>query len=208
MRSEKTDRILSIAVILVIVSQILLFLVSWLITAASPETNARSLLGSEGLRWFFGRFVDNVATPPLVWIIILAMAYGALHESKIMDMLHKKRDLWTYRQSFAFKIVIAELIAFFALVAVLAFVPHAELLSATGMLFPSPFSNSLVPIIGVSFAVASISFGLLVGSFRSVADVVDALLKGICKAAPLILLYVICAELFFSIDYVFGLGMV
>ena len=49
--------------------QVALFLVSWLITAASPETTVRSLLSNEGIRWFFGSVVDNVASPPLVWIV-------------------------------------------------------------------------------------------------------------------------------------------
>ena len=198
---------MSIAVVFLCASQIMLFLVSWLITAASPEINVHSLLGSEGLRWFFGHFVSNVSTPPLVWIIILSMAYGVLRESKIIDTVLMKKHLWTYRQRFALKIVLAELVVFLAVIISLAFIPHAELLSATGRLFPSPFSHSLIPNIGLALIVVAISFGLLVGIFRSVSDVIKSLVRGIGKSASLILLYIIGAELFYSIDYVFGLGI-
>ncbi|MBR6262888.1 MAG: AbgT family transporter [Prevotella sp.] len=207
MNSEKKDKILSIAVVLILASQVLLFLVSWLITAASPEISVHSLLGSEGLRWFFGNFVGNVSTPPLVWIIILAMAFSAIRESMIIDTIFMKRDMWSYRQRFAIKIVAAELVTFVAIIVVLAFIPHAELLSATGRLFPSPFSHSLIPTIGLALVIVAVSFGLLVGVFRSISDVINAMVKGIGKAAPLMLIYIIGAELFFSIGYVFGLDL-
>lgn len=208
MNSEKKDRILSIAVILILASQVLLFLVSWLITAASPEISVHSLLGSEGLRWFFGHFVGNVSTPPLVWIIILAMAYSAIRESMIIDTIFMKKDMRSYRQRFAMKIVVAELITFVVIISVLAFIPHAELLSATGRLFPSAFSHSFIPTIGMILVIVAVSFGLLVGVFRSISDVINAMVKGIGKAAPLMLLYIIGAELFFSICYVFGLDLI
>ena len=207
MNSEKKDKILSIAVVLILASQVLLFLVSWLITAASPEISVHSLLGSEGLRWFFSNFVGNVSTPPLVWIIILAMAFSAIRESMIIDTIFMKRDMWSYRQRFAIKIVAAELVTFLAIIVVLAFIPHAELLSATGRLFPSPFSHSLIPTIGLALVIVAVSFGLLVGVFRSISDVINAMVKGIGKAAPLMLIYIIGAELFFSIGYVFGLDL-
>ena len=44
------------------VFQIILILVSWLITAAMPELFVRSLLSSEGIRWFFGQFTSNIGT--------------------------------------------------------------------------------------------------------------------------------------------------
>jgi len=125
----------------------------------------------------------------------------------IIDTIFMKRDMWSYRQRFAIKIVAAELVTFLAIIVVLAFIPHAELLSATGRLFPSPFSHSLIPTIGLALVIVAVSFGLLVGVFRSISDVINAMVKGIGKAAPLMLIYIIGAELFFSIGYVFGLDL-
>ena len=53
------------------VAQILLMLTSWLLTAAMPEDYNRSLLSSEGIRWFFGQFQDHLASPVLVWLVLV-----------------------------------------------------------------------------------------------------------------------------------------
>ena len=89
-------------------AQFMLFLVSWIISAAWPEAEVRSLLSSEALRWFMGGFVDNIASKPLVWILLLSMAYGIARESHIVDAL-KKRKMNSYRQTFALRIVLGEL---------------------------------------------------------------------------------------------------
>lgn len=54
------------------VGQVVLILTSWLLTAAMPESFPRSLLSAEGIRWFFGRFVGNVESPLLVWLLLFS----------------------------------------------------------------------------------------------------------------------------------------
>jgi aminobenzoyl-glutamate transport protein len=194
----------ALAVPVMAVLQILLFLLSWLITAASPESEIRSLLGSEGIRWFFASFPDNVASPPLVWIITAAAAYGCCIECRMIDALRSGKTR-PYRQTFALRIVMVECLIFIVAVLVVAFIPHAALLSVTGQLFPSSFSHSLIPMLAFCVIVASVSYGSLAGNMRSIRDVIMALSKGIASAAPLILMYLLAAELFFSVIYVFRL---
>ena len=182
--------------------QVALFLVSWLITAASPETTVRSLLSNEGIRWFFGSFVSNVASPPLVWIIFGAMALGALQRSGMIQTLLRPSPR-TYRQEFALRIVLIELLLFIVVIVIIAFVPHAALLSVTGQLFPSSFSSCLIPIIAFCVAAMAITFGFLTATMRSVAEAFLALCNGVSQCAPIIVLYVIAVELFFSLLYVF-----
>ena len=105
MRIKNLRNILNWVVLVIPVMQVLLFLVSWLINAALPESQVRSLLGSEGISWFFGSFVDHVATPPLVWILVAAIAYGATRESGILEAIQMKSDERRYRQTFALRIV-------------------------------------------------------------------------------------------------------
>ena len=93
MKIKNTKEALAASVVAMLVAQVMLFLVSWLVTAASPETNMRSLLSNEGIRWFFGSFTDNVAVQPLVWIIVLAMAWGMVTESQITDTLLKRKQI-------------------------------------------------------------------------------------------------------------------
>lgn len=195
------------AVIVVALTQLLLFLVSWLVVAASPETTIRSLLSSEGFRWFFGSFVDNVTTPPLAWIIVSAMAYGAIRDSAIIKTWNKGRRNWTYRQTFAFRIVSVQILAFALFVALVAFVPHAPLLSATGSLQHSSFLHSIIPITAAALTLAAGTYGLLTATMRNIVDVVKALVRGVESSAILIVLYIFAAELFFSIAYVFRINI-
>lgn len=66
------------------VGQVVLILTSWLLTAAMPESFPRSLLSAEGIRWFFGRFVGNVESPLLVWLLLFSFMLGALQHSGIL----------------------------------------------------------------------------------------------------------------------------
>ena len=193
------------AVIVVTFVQLLLFLVSWLIVAASPEPTTRSLLSSEGFRWFFGAFVYNVTTPPLAWIIVSAMAYGAIRDSNIMKIWRKGRGEWTYRQTFAFRIVLVQLFVYLLFIALVAFIPHAPLLSATGSLQHSSFLHSIIPVTAAAVAMAASTFGMLTATMRSIVDVVKSLVRGVERAAIIIVLYIFATELFFSFAYVFRL---
>jgi aminobenzoyl-glutamate transport protein len=205
MKIDHLTRPASWTVVTLALAQLLLFLLSWLIVAAMPDTSMRSLLSTEGIRWFFGSFVNNISTPPLAWLVLVAMAIGAVEGSMIVKVWLKGRKSWTYRQTFAFRIVLVLAFIFLIFVALVAFIPHAPLLSATGSLAHSPFAHSLIPILAGVVIIASTIFGLLTGFMRSVEDVVSALAKGIGRCSWLILCYIFASELFFSIAYVFRL---
>ena len=89
-------------VLVFVTAQLALILLSWLITAAFPELPIRSLLSSEGVRWFFGSFTANQLTPLLAWFITAAMAVGACVRSRLwaafgtkMSGLLHRRSLWS-----------------------------------------------------------------------------------------------------------------
>lgn len=203
MRTERAFGALAVTVLVIAAMQVSLFLVSWLVNAAWPESVVRSLLSNEGIRWFWGTFASNVASPPLVWILVLAMAYGALRASKLTTVLWPPKVMRTYRQTFALRVTAVLLLLFLGVIAFISFVPHAALLSATGQLFPSSFSRSLIPTLAFCVAVAAITYGVLAGVLRNTSDVVRALSDGIASAAPLIVLYVMAAELVLSVCYIF-----
>ena len=73
--------------ILLIVLQLLLVLVSWLLTAAMPDLAMRSLLSPEGIRWFFGHFTENIAQPLLVWLILFHIAFIAYRQGGLQHAL-------------------------------------------------------------------------------------------------------------------------
>ena len=134
-------------------AQLILMLVSWLWSAAIPDSGVRSMLSSEGLRWFMGRFSEMVSTPLLSCLLLVAIAIGCFLRCGVTRVFLAPRI--SYRAHRALWMGGAVLVACVVVMLLLTAVPHAVLLSATGELFPSPFSASLVPVLAFSVCASS-----------------------------------------------------
>lgn len=195
----KSNHLLAWLAFLLAVGQVLLILASWLLTAAMPDSFSRSLLSAGGIRWFFGRFVDNIESPLLVWLLLLSFVYGVVDHSGI---LHYKAS--EYRQRIAMRLALFEGIFFILLMLVLVMAPHAILLNVMGGLFPSSFSASLVPYCCFSLMVMSVSYGVMSDRMKNVVSVYEAIVSGTGKSGGLLLIYVIAAQLYHSIIFLFS----
>ncbi len=203
-------------VLVLVTAQLALILLSWLITAAFPELPIRSLLSSEGVRWFFGSFTANQLTPLLAWFITAAMAVGACVRSrlwaafctKMSGLLHRRdstdgRQGLHYRERIGLRLALAEFMVYVVIMLLLTVVPHAILLSVTGELFPSAFSSSLIPSLSFVFIVMSLSYGVASGTVDSVARMHRVLVGGLEAGARIVPAYVIGVQLYMSLLYVF-----
>lgn len=179
------------------VGELLLVLGSWILSAALPMSGIRSMLSGEGIRFFLGHFADLLATPLLVWLLLLAMAYGVVLRSGIISGAR------SFRSSRARLIALLFAAAYLAVVLSMALVPHAVLLSASGTLWPSPFSASLVPLTAFGLAMVAAVYGIVAGTITSLADIYESFVDGLRRAAALlpicILLVLICESLYFII---------
>lgn len=190
--------LLSGVVLALVFAEALLVLVSWLLSATTTG-HVRSLLSSEGIRWFFGSFTAIIASPWLVWLLLLAMAGGCWWQSGVL-----RTPLIGYRDRMALRVTVVLLIIYIGVVVALTAVPHAVLLSATGQLFPSPFSRALVPIVAFGILLLSAVYGWASGRFAAFSDVIDSLSFGIGRAAPLFILCVVFFQFYESLRFVFG----
>ena len=187
-----------IALTLVVV-QLLIMLVSWLLSAAFPTSGIRSLLSSEGLRWLMGHFSQLLATSLLAWLLLCAMAWGCLLRS---GLLVRPTN---YRERRAQLMALLLLAVIVGVMLLLTVVPHAVLLSAVGGLWPSPFSASLVPVVAFSITLVSAFYGLVSGRFENMSAVYDAVLFGIRQGAPLFLFYVLVIQIYESFMFVLSI---
>ena len=181
---------------LLFAAQLLLMLVSWLLAAAIPTSGVRSLLSSEGLRWLLGHFSDMLGTPVLLCLLLLLMAYGSL---KGCGILHFKSS---YRQSRALIITSLLLVVYVGVIILLVMMPHAVLLSATGSLWPSPFSAAIVPLIAFGVTLLSAVYGYVAGRYCNMSDVYQSLINGIRSGAPWLLFYVLIGQLYYSLLFI------
>ena len=192
-----------IALVLVIL-ELCLVPSSWVLSVLLPESGIRSMLGSEGVRWFFGRFDDFISGRTLAWLLLMAITVGCVRAGGLVEVICRRSCLLHYRERTARRFVICLSVAYVAVYAMLAFMPHAVLLSVSGCLFPSPFSASLVPVSAFGLCLVSIVCGIVSGRFRSVTDVYASLFQGIEHAAPLFLYYILLTQLYYSVLFVFG----
>ena len=178
-------------------AEALLIILSWILSTTMTE-GVRSLLSSEGIRWFFGSFTGIIASPLLVWLLLALIAIGSVQKSGLTAW---KRH---YRDRLALRVATVSLLIYLTLIALLTFLPHAILLSATGDLFPSAFSRSLVPIIAFGICVLSITYGVVSGRLKSLSSVIHSLSYGIEKGAVLLVLYILLIQFYESLRLVFG----
>lgn len=188
--------------LVLLLAELVLILLSWILFAIGEE-EVRSLLSSEGIRWFVGGFTTMVSSPLLVWLIILLMAFGAFQKSGLISLTDASYQM-TYRDKTALRVAIVFLLAYIAVILLLTVIPHAILLSATGALFPSPFSRSIVPLTAFGIALVSIIYGMMSGRLRDIKDILDALSFGISKGAPVFVLYILIIQFVRSMLFVFS----
>lgn len=204
-------------VLVLLVAQLALILLSWLVTAAFPELPMRSVLSSEGIRWFFGSFVSNQLSPLLIYFIMAVMAVGACVRSRLYDALREtlsntRSSLTTssdhqhkvhYREKVGLRIALVEFIVYVIIMVLLTAIPHAILLSVTGQLFPSSFSSSFIPSLSLIIIIMSLTYGVASGTIDSVAKMHKILVGGLEVGSRLVPTYVVGIQLYMSIRYVF-----
>ena len=194
----KTERLLPLLVGILLLAQAVLALLSWFLSATSMEGSVRTLISAEGVRWFCATLTHVVGSPLLGCLVLLAMAWGTVSRSRLVAP-----QTHTARRRLALRMAVVVLLVCLALIAMLAFVPHAMLLSATGHLWPSPFSRALVPLFCLcTIAVAAI-YGRASRAFLSFADVVRSWAAGVASASPLLVLYVFAVVFYASLRFVF-----
>ena len=196
--TEKVGDVLARASAAILAGEVLLALVSWVVSALVPGAGLRSLLDGEGVRWLFRNSTSSLLSPLLVWLLMGSMAWGCMKGSGVMRM-----RTGVYRERAAFGAMLLCVAVYVGAIILLALVPHAVLLSATGSLFPSPFSAALVPVVLMGISVASLVFGAVAGRYESISHCFRTIAAGIGSGAPFIIFYMLAAHCWSCIKYVF-----
>ena len=198
MKNKQLQRHLGVFIIILVVAQLMIILLSWLLSAALPDLSVHSLLSSEGIRWFFGQFSSNIATPLTAWLIVAVIAYGCLSSCGILELKHPL----DFRQRVAIRFVVFEIVVFVAIILLLTLMPHAVLLSIDGDICSGSLANSIIPYLSLVVCVASITYAYLSGRCSTKAELFDMLCEGNRQLSPLFIIYVLLTQLVYSVLYV------
>ena len=184
-----------------VVAESVLVIVSWLLSAMRLD-GVRSMLSSEGIRWFVGGFSNIVANPLLAWLLLLLIAFGSLQQSGVVGFFTTKGKK-SYRDKLAFRVACVFLALYVIVICLLTFTPHAILLSVKGSLFPSSFSRSILPIVCFGITLWAVAFGMMSGHKKSGEDILGILSYGIRQGAPLVIVYILAIQFYASLRFVF-----
>ena len=190
------------AFILIVLQTILIF-GSWIVSAAIPDSQIRPLIGAGGLRWFFSSFTEDMASPILVYIILITLTVNVFINSGMCELFSLKRKM-NMQKKFALNVVLVELCTFIVLIVLLTAIPHAVLLSVTGELYPSSFSKGLIPMLCFIVTILSTSYGLVSGSLRGVYDIWNSITTGINFLPAVCFVYILLFQFVSSLSYVLG----
>ena len=185
-----------------LVAECVLIIVSWLLSAARIE-GVRSMLSSEGIRWFFGGFSSIVGNSLLAWLLLVLIAGGSLQQSGVVAHFKTKGEP-SFRNRLALRVSCVFLLLYAIVIAMLTLMPHAILLSFSGHLFPSAFSRGLVPIVCFGVTLFSVVYGIISGNKRKGEDVLDILSYGLRQGSSLIVIYIFAIQFYASLRFVFG----
>ena len=197
MKTNGVQERLGVACIILFMAEVLLVVLSWLLSAMRLD-GVRSLLSGEGIRWFLGSFSEITGSPPLVWLLLLFSSFGCLQKSGVLSFRRNYRDRIALRVS-AFLFM-----AYVVVIALLTLAPHAILLSATGELFPSAFSRSIIPLLAFGISLFGIAFGMMAGRMNTAGAILYALSFGVSKGAPFLIIYILLMQFYASLHFVFG----
>lgn len=185
-----------------LVAEGVLVIVSWLLSALRLE-GVRSMLSSEGIRWFVGGFSDIVASPLLAWLLLMLIACGSIQQSGVIPLLGSKGKI-SFRDRLALRVASVFVLLYAIVICMLTIMPHAILLSVKGSLFPSAFSRSILPIICFGVTLFSIVFTMMSGHKKTGEDIIDILSYGIRQGASLVIIYIFAIQFYASLRFVFG----
>ena len=185
-----------------LVAEGVLVIVSWLLSALRLE-GVRSLLSSEGVRWFIGGFSNIVASPLLAWLLLILIACGSIQQSGVVSLFSQKGPK-SFRDKLALRVACVFLAIYVLVICLLTLMPHAILLSAKGSLFPSAFSRSILPILCFGITLFSVVYGMMSGHKKTGEDVIGILTYGIRQGASYIIVYILAIQFYASLRFVFG----
>ena len=185
-----------------LVAEGVLVIVSWLLSALRLE-GVRSMLSSEGIRWFVGGFSVIVASPLLAWLLLMLIACGSIQQSGVIPLLGSKGNI-SFRDRLALRVASVFVLLYAIVICMLTIMPHAILLSVKGSLFPSAFSRSILPIICFGVTLFSIVFAMMSGHKKTGEDIIDILSYGIRQGASLVIIYIFAIQFYASLRFVFG----
>lgn len=197
----------SIFTVLTFILIVLLIGLSWLLSVIGEPV--RNLLSTEGIRWVFSNASVNFLIEEFSYCLQGVLMLGALKASGLNRALGALvrwpgGTVITYRQRRA--LIFSGIVAliYICVVLLLILLPHAILLSATGRIYPSPFTEGLVSAMTIGIMLVALIYGTMSNTLRTFFDVTHIMYAGLEYYGIWIIAAIMLAEFYAALQYVFG----
>lgn len=191
----RREKIFVLTVLSLLVLQVLVVLLSWIISTAMPELAFNSLLSSKGIRWFWSSMLDNIGNDHLSSLLLLAISIGSLVWSGFPKKIIRPSSC-DFQERFAMKVFFAEIFLFGFLIAYVLLRPHSPFLAIDGSLVNGPVWSCIIPAFSLMLLICSESYAFFIGKLNSYKNAEKSLIFGLQYAAPLIVIWFQVKELF------------
>ncbi len=190
-------------VVALAVAQLLVILISWVVSVLFPTLEVNSLLGGEGLRWLLSSYEKNTNTPLLFYLLLTCFAIGSLFSSGVA---HRLLHITSCNRDERWGITLFLVIVFVAVVlcVVYALYPLSFLLSVNGTIYPGPYLPAALIALSMAIVLGSFLYITITVPFHSMASRLMRMMTiGLVTVVPLVIIYFQTMELICSILYVF-----
>lgn len=195
----------SLPVVLYILLLMAVWLCSWvsgIVSLFVGEDVDFALASTDGVRWFLRTSADSISSLPWGVIVLLLISTGLFSSCGLPQLL--LRMAYGHRSVRSRRALWAAFIAFVVVVLPLlsgTFYPLSLASGIDGSFVTSPMASGALFVLFVVALFVSVAFGVVYGTFRSVADVADAACCHIRLHASSLVALVPAALLLASLDY-------
>ncbi len=165
-----------------------------------------NLLSADSVRWFVRHAIDNMADAPFVEVVLVLMMISAAEQSGLWNTLittlrrHVRSSL-SRQQKFALHVSVT-LFAVCVLIVMVGLVgPRGNLLSVTGRIAGGPFASGWLPLLNVCVCLSCLSYGWLVGLWRTERDVLKAFTATIARCSGYFVTLIVASQLMAVVQY-------
>lgn len=194
------NRRISYLCLAVVAVEIVAITGAWIASAVNPFGHFNNPLSGEGVRWMFRNMMSAMTSEWLVALLLFAISYGCITDSGLLKAVFcrekSQRESYQYRERMGLRLALIMTLIFVATMILLTMLPEALLLSATGDVFPSPFSEAIAPAVCLWLTSTSIVFGIVKGTFRTIPQVFGSFYGGISRCAPFVVLLILSLHCF------------
>ena len=172
----------------------------------SDGTMLPNLLSADSVRWFVRHSIGNIASAPIVEVLLVLMTMSAVKQSgilKILSDLLREHTLGplSRQQRYALHISVSVFVVCIILVGIGLVGPNANLLSVTGGIAGGPFAQGWLPLLCVCVSVPCIVYGWISDLWHTERDVLSGITAFISHYSGYFVTLIVASQLMATMQY-------